>query len=299
MEKFNTEIDEIKEVEFNPLDEPVNEKKYTQANVNTAGIDMTKPIEEPKYTAPPFQKKTIPSQEKQTQEKKPPINPEMKNMPKKETEMAASQAAKMIIQGYEWMHDLANKGLVVSEKKLMRLQSEGEINLNAMIDYDNGVKMSTGDFIREYNKQVSSVLTVSQEFKDETIPVLERVLSKRGIGLTDEQYLMYLFGKDIAAKGLIFFQIKQQTNFMLENIKQASMMTQPSSVPTHSPQTQETDNMANDPIQKSKPTKVDEPYYTNIETDDEDDYIIQSKKKNSKEGEVKIIDKKPKGRPRK
>lgn len=127
------------------------------------------------------------------------------------------------MQGYEWMHDLANKGLQVSEKKLNKLQAEGEINLNAMIDYDYGKKIRAGEFFQEYNEQVKGVLKVSDEFKEETIPVLERVLAKRGVGMTDEQYLMFLFGKDIAAKSMIFFQQKAQMNYMIESIKQATM----------------------------------------------------------------------------
>jgi len=131
----------------------------------------------------------------------------------------------MIIQGYSWAHDLANKGLMISERKLNKLQEEGEINLQAMIDYDFGRKMRAGEFFQEWNSQIlkdGGVLQVSDEFKEEVTPVLERVLAKRGIGLTDEQLLMYMFGKDIAAKGLIFFQMKGQMNYMIQSIKNAT-----------------------------------------------------------------------------
>lgn len=205
---------------LNPLDEAVNEKRYTQPNVDAQNVDFNKPIEEPRFTPPPMEKRNIPTNEEPR--KREPINPEMKNIPKKETEMAASQAAALILQGYEWAHDLANKGLLVSERKLNKLQSEGEINLNAMIDYDYGQKMRAGEFFREYNQQVNGLLKVSEEFKQETKPVLERVLAKRGIGLTDEQYLIYLFGKDIAVKSMLFFQQKAQLNYMIESIKQAT-----------------------------------------------------------------------------
>jgi hypothetical protein len=141
--------------------------------------------------------------------------------------MAAAQMAKLILQGYEWGHKMANKGLQVSDKKLRKLEAEGEINLSAMITYDYGKgDITAGEFIKEYNTQVENVLIVSEEFKEEVTPVLERVLSKRGIGLTDEQYLMYLFGQDIAGKTMIFFQQKQQVNYMIEVIKEATMQQQ-------------------------------------------------------------------------
>jgi hypothetical protein len=191
-----------------------------------------------------------------------------------------------------------------------------------MIDYDNGVKISAGNFIQDYNAQVGSVLTVSQEFKDEVTPVLERVLSKRGIGLTDEQYLMYLWGKDIAAKGIIFFQMKQQTNYMLENIKQASLTQSsqprqeytppPSQPPAQEPRSPRP-TPPNDPTPKSRATNTNDAPYTNFppfETDEEineresrkdmeeeDEYIFKSKMKNQK-GKVTILESKPK-RPRK
>jgi hypothetical protein len=224
-DKFETEIiepEERKAVDFNPLDEQVNEKAYTTPNTNTQGIDLNAPIPEPRFTPPPMDKRTI-NQEQGKQPKPEPLNPEMKNLGKKDTEMAAGHMAKLIIQGYEWMHQLANKGLQVSEKKLNKLQAEGEINLNAMIDYDYGKKIRAGDFFVEYNQQVSNVLTVSQEFKDEATPLLEKVLAKRGIGMTDEQMLMFVFGKDIAAKSMIFFQQKAQMNHMLASIKEATM----------------------------------------------------------------------------
>ena len=150
-------------------------------------------------------------------------NPEMKELPIKEVEMDASQAANLILSSYEWLHTLANKGLQISEKKLNKLQAEGEINLNAMIDYDQGKKIRAGDFFHEYNEQTKDLLKVTDEFKDEVRPVLERVLAKRGVGLTDEQMLMFYFGKDIAAKTFLFMQQKTQINFMINSIKEATL----------------------------------------------------------------------------
>jgi hypothetical protein len=240
-EKFDTEIiepEEKKEIDFNPLDEAVNVKSYTKPNVNTSGVNLNAPIEEPRFNAPPIDTKRTINQEQGKQPKPEPLNPEMKNLGKKDTEMAAGHMAKLIIQGYEWMHQLANKGLQVSEKKLNKLQAEGEINLNAMIDYEMGKKIRAGDFFLEYNQQVGTVLQVSQEFKDEATPLLEKVLAKRGIGMTDEQMLMFVFGKDIAAKSMIFFQQKAQMNMMLASIKEATMGMYAQAAPPPMPKTE-------------------------------------------------------------
>jgi len=236
--KFDADFKEPEKVEavLNPLDEPVNEKRYTQPNVNTSAADLNRPIQEPSFAPPPLQAKNIASNDEPR--KREPINPEMKSIPKKETEFAAKQAAQMIIQGYEWAHGFANNGLKISERKLNQLQAEGEINLNAMISYEYGKTMRAGEFFQVYNQQVTNVLTVSDEFKEEVTPVLERVLAKRGIGLTDEQYLMYLFGKDIAAKSVLFFQHRATLNHMLETIKAASTSQYAQQAPSPQPQPQ-------------------------------------------------------------
>lgn len=250
--KFDADFKEPEKVEavLNPLDEPVNEKRYTQPNVNTSAADLNRPIQEPSFAPPPLQAKNIASNDEPR--KREPINPEMKSIPKKETEFAAKQAAQMIIQGYEWAHGFANNGLKISERKLNQLQAEGEINLNAMISYEYGKTMRAGEFFQVYNQQVTNVLTVSDEFKEEVTPVLERVLAKRGIGLTDEQYLMYLFGKDIAAKSVLFFQHRATLNHMLETIKAASTSQYAQQAPSPQPQPQR-----ERPQQRPEPTKAE------------------------------------------
>ena len=221
-------------IDINPLDEAVNEKAYSRPNFNATTEDLNKPISEPSFAPPPIQK---PQVEREDPRKREPVNPEFSGLPKKDKEMAASHMAKLILQGYEWIHDLGNKGLKVSEKKLNKLQAEGEMNLNAMIDYDYGKKMRAGDFFKEYNYQVEGILKVSDEFKEEVTPVLERVLAKRGVGMTDEQLLMFMFGKDIAAKSMMFFQQKQQLNFMIQSIKEATSSQFVQQAPPPQPQT--------------------------------------------------------------
>jgi hypothetical protein len=302
--KFDTEIitdAEVVEVDFNPLDEAVNEKKYTQPNVTATSIDINTPISEPTFTPPPFQKK-VPKPEEQ--KKREPLNSDLKDLPKKDKEMSAKAAAKMILQGYEWIHTLANKGLQVSEKKLNKLQQEGEINLNALIDYEYGKRMSAGEFFEEYNRQVEGVLVVTEEFKEEVTPVLERVLEKRGIGLTDEQTLMFMFGKDIAAKSLIFFQQRQVLNNMIENIKIATMQQQRQfqaqqqqfqpqyqpqpqyQAPQQAPQQQAPPQEPQAPIVQAEPKDAGSYEFTK---EYQEEQFVAKSKKTKKDGEVVVL----------
>jgi len=276
-------------IDINPLDEAVNEKTYSRPNFNASTEELNKPIEEPRFAPPPIQK---PEVEREDPRKREPVNPEFSGLPKKDKEMAASHMAKLILQGYEWIHDLGNKGLKVSEKKLNKLQAEGEMNLNAMIDYDYGKKMRAGDFFKEYNNQVEGILKVSDEFKEEVTPVLERVLAKRGVGMTDEQLLMFMFGKDIAAKSMMFFQQKQQLNFMIQSIKEATS-NQYVQQATPQPQPQ--------PQQESQPQAQPEPEFVPDFVPHEEEFSIVGESSNNNGNGIKpdiIVSPKRRGRPK-
>jgi len=286
--RFDTEIVEPEErknyedAQFNPLDEAVNEKTYSRPNVNTSDTDFTKPIEEPRYAPPPMERKKLYDDDPKKKEREP-VNPELRDLPKKDKELAASQMAKMILQGYSWMHDLANKGLLISEKKLAKLQEEGEINLQAMIDYEFGKKIRAGEFFQEWNGQImkdGGVLQVTDEFKEEVTPVLERVLAKRGIGMTDEQLLMFMFGKDIAAKGLIFFQMKTQMNYMIQSIKDATTGQFAPTPPPPPPPTQpQPSNFNTPPAEEATEPEVRSYFEKNTESIKPDVIVLPTKKR--------------------
>jgi hypothetical protein len=143
--------------------------------------------------------------------------------------------------------------------------------------------MRAGDFFKEYNNQVEGILKVSDEFKEEVTPVLERVLAKRGVGMTDEQLLMFMFGKDIAAKSMMFFQQKQQLNFMIQSIKEATAGQFVQQAPPPQPQPQQ-------------PKQAE----ANFEPQEEEDFSVVSESPNSGSG-IKpdlIIAPKKRGRPK-
>jgi hypothetical protein len=217
---------------YNPFIDVVNEKPYTQMSVNVGTNQIGTNIPEPIFSP-----NTISSNENPysmlnddfgssfggAQKPNAPINPAMNNLPDADSKMGAEHMAKLIVDGYEQLHQFANKGLQIPERKLRKLEAEGEIDLSVEIPYDYGKSITAGDFIKEFNEQNKDTLTVTKEFKKEVTPVLTRVLQKRGAGLTDEQYLAYLFGKDILVKGVIFNQIRGTSNDMINVIKEYTL----------------------------------------------------------------------------
>lgn len=209
--------------DYDPLGQPINEKPYTKPNVTVDPKDMMGDIPEPSFQPPPLDLGSPEFADPPTPKKEPkPFNPEMNDLPKKEKEMAASHVANMIMQGYEFMHGVANKGMMFSEKKLNKLSREGEVDFGIQIPYDyaSNDTMSAGEFIKEFNEQQKDALVVSKEFKEEVTPVLERVLKKRGVGMTDEQYLIFLFGKDIAIKSTQFIAARGQMSEIINQLKE-------------------------------------------------------------------------------
>lgn len=218
---------------YNPLQESVSVKPYTNLNVDAPPERLAQPI--PEAT---FQKNVISANERLYNTVSDEMggsgaggnaggafNPmagggQQNQVNKEDTEMAAKQLAKVVVDSYEGLHMLANRGLQFSERKLKTLQKEGAIDLSIEVPYDlSGRTMPAGEFIEELNKSNRDVLSVSPQFKKEVTPVLTRVFEKRGVGMTDEHMLLYLFGKDIAMKGALFFQVKATMNDYLEQLK--------------------------------------------------------------------------------
>jgi hypothetical protein len=209
--------------EYDPMGTPINEKPYTKPNVKINPQDLQGDIPEPSFTPPVIDlgepKLEVPPQPKKERE---PFNKEMNDLPKRDKEVAASHVASMIMQLYEGANTWANKGMVFNEKRLNKLAQEGEVDfsLRIPVDYSSNQTVTLAEFVQDFNTQQKDALVVSRQFKEEVTPILERVLKKRGIGATDEQMLVFMFGKDIAIKGSMFFAARSQMSEIIGMMKE-------------------------------------------------------------------------------
>lgn len=78
--------------------------------------------------------------------------------------------------------------------------------------------------------------------------------------MTDEQLLMFMFGKDIAAKSMMFFQQKQQLNFMIQSIKEATAGQFSAPPPPPPPPPQQTQQAPQQNFEQSQPTFEDDDF---------------------------------------
>lgn len=226
---------------FSPLQGKVTDKAYSTTPIPVSAQQISQPIPETGFVAPPPPKADdYPFAEDMKQEKKqdqpaaakprPPdqFSAQIADLPPKEKQDAAEKLAETVLRAYGKAHQIANNMLKISDRKIFKLQTKGEIDLKIPIPYTQGDSVPLGEFIKEYNKQVSDTLTIDPEWRAAVKPVLTRVLAKYGHGLSDEHQLLYLVAEDLITKVSIFAAMKRQTSDVLEFAKtQTAEMKKP------------------------------------------------------------------------
>lgn len=236
--------------EYSPFGDNVQQRSYTQSNNAASAEQVGGYIPEPQYVPQDVNLREDPyalitgsgaTRGGGSTQAPPPINPAMNDLSDQDKKLGAEHLAKLCVDGYEQLHVFGNKYLQFDQRKLRKLQSEGEIDLSSEIPYEDGRTMSGYEFVQAFNEQSKDTLTVSREFKKEVTPVLTRVLEKRGAGLTDEQYLGFLVAKDVAVKLVIVSQMRSAMNDIIDMMKDAKREgapTQPKPQPTQPQPTQ-------------------------------------------------------------
>jgi hypothetical protein len=206
---------------FNPFDEPVIEREYTKPQVSY-DPNTIQDIPEPTYQQPNLDKlqdDDYAEEEEEAKPKKKPkkgfgsddpfVNQELEEYDKKDSEEASSQLVDTFLDGYKVAHTIGARYFTIGEEEIVKKAIKGELNPDMRIPISQTQTISCREFIGEYNKQVAEVLVVDEEFVEKVRPVMIRVFSSRGYGMTDEQYLMFAFGKDIVSKGAQLFTFKK------------------------------------------------------------------------------------------
>ncbi len=230
-------------VNYNPLADNVEEKDYQRANI--AGAQRLPEIEEPTFVPPSLED----------------IRPEMfggsdgededeifgkeriNDLPKGDKKKAAKQMAEMVLEGYSSICSFAGNFANMNEGQLLQMQTEGKIDLQMPIPVSPQERVGVVDFVQSYNSQIDEAMEVTDEFKDNVRDPMTRIFEKKGVGMTDEQFLLVMFGKDIITKTATTIALKRQLTRTLELVydqyQQAGSMPPPPPVtPPPAPQPQ-------------------------------------------------------------
>jgi hypothetical protein len=199
---------------YNPLGQNVEDKQYTRANIKVSG-DLP-PISEPQFAPPSLTELDLTEDEEEEAEDPLFGKQDTNDLPPKEKQQAAEQLVELVLQGYAALHTFGHRFAVISESNLLEKQAKGDIDLRMHIPISETQSIGVADFVESYNKEVTETLTLDDDFKESVRPVMERIAAKKGYGLSDEQFLLVMFGKDIIQKTAGVISLKNQLNKTLK-----------------------------------------------------------------------------------
>lgn len=210
--------------DYNPFAESVVERDYATPKPASGLVDE---IEEPSFVPPSYEDIISDRQEAEAMGANDSFdnpfdnpNPAMNDLDNKDKKIACESLVDTVLDAYEQAHKYAQYVVKVDEETLMQKQAQGKLDLSMTIPVtETGDTMSVAEFVAQYNEQSANALQYDKEFGYKVRPAMIRVFMKRGWGMTDEQFLLYMFGKDIAIKVGIMFQLKKTINGTLDTLE--------------------------------------------------------------------------------
>jgi len=210
---------------FTPFEEDVVTRSYNVDSNQGAIADAPEPIftNNISLDEEPISQNTQGQGQEQKQEPKgnPITNDDFNELDNKDKKLAAKQLASGILDGYEQLHLLGRHFAKYDESKLAKAVRDGEIDPEMSIPVDaEGTRLTAPQFIETFNSSADQAISYDPEFGEKVRPALERVLIKKGWGMTDEQYLLMMFAKDIAIKTTMIIGLKKQANTFMQEFKE-------------------------------------------------------------------------------
>ena len=252
-ETFNTTEPQVEIIDdFSPLDAPVKQRTYTQHHI--ADTQVFEDLQEPSFQPPSYNDF---DEEGAEAEPERPFNQSYSELDGKEKTMGAKMMAEMTLDLYEKGCGFLGKLPEISEGKLDRLIAEGEIDPSIEIPTEAG-SLGVKEFAREYNDSIKDAFSVSDEFKEKVKPPLERVFKKRGIGMTDEQLLMYYFATDFGAKGVQAFMLRKTANGILDSLRENTLAIREQNTYNRTPKPTAETEVKQEPVQTQSSSEFTE-----------------------------------------
>jgi len=212
--------------DYNPFSESVIEREYSTPKVASGVVED---IDEPQFIPPSYEDIVSGGDSGEmggdSEEAGSPFdnpNPAFNDLENKDKKIACESMVDTCLDAYEQLHKYAQFVVKVDEEELLQKHQAGKIDLNEVIPIsENGDTMTISEFMQQYNQQGQEALSYDKEFGYKVRPAMVRVFMKKGWGMSDEQYLMYMFGKDLAVKVGIMYQLKKTINSTLETLEKA------------------------------------------------------------------------------
>lgn len=164
-----------------------------------------------------------PKREKQKQQQRQePLNPAFDDMSSGKKKRSTKKFAKYIV---ETICMLAERGFIwyatkdINEAKLTEYELNGEMNLNLLINLENGQEATIKQFFTLQCDQAEQLAKFEQEKKDDLAEALAEVLLEKGVGPTPSQELMLIAAQVFGEKVLMLMTIKSQQNSLMAQLR--------------------------------------------------------------------------------
>lgn len=232
-----------------PISDPVVERTYNQVKVDPTIGD----IEEPDYSnAIPTYADEEPEKviEKEPSPFENVTNPAMEDLDAKDKKVASEQLVDTVLEAYQMGGKLFQKLFSLDESKVQENVINGKIDLGIKVPLSETVQMNALEYVQSHNQTIDEEMAYDPEFGEKVKPAMVRVFQKKGWGVTDEQYLIGAFAKDLGTKAMVGFSLKKQGNQIIKHFM--SMSQQQQAQPQ--PEVYEPDTMEK-PQPKKKPKK--------------------------------------------
>jgi hypothetical protein len=224
---------------FNPLQESVQQRDYSAPQIAQGDIP---PLEEPQFMRKGFDQikaeqsggiGTPPSSGGSSSGASAPQmnndpmnnpNPAFNELEDKEKKKASEQMVDAVLDTYDTLKGLSAKLGQMDEKKVRKMIEEGKIDKNRRITIDEyGNNVGIMEFVQNYNAQVAQAVEPDPSFRKSVRPAMTRVFMKKGWGMTDEQYLLFAFGKDLTITGVTLIGMKKGIKDILTNLQEEQL----------------------------------------------------------------------------
>lgn len=216
---------------FNPLGDTPIERDYATPKIEQG---FTEDLEEPTFHIKSFDeiKKESPNQQSvpsssngqpMVQSNDPLMNPNpaMNELEDKDKLLASEQMVDAVLDTYDTICTFGTAIGKVKEQEVQNAIDEGRINPSRRLTVDEqGNSVSVMEFVRGYNEQVTEAVKPDPAFRKRVKPPMVRIFAKRGWGMTDEQFVLFAFGKDISMKAITLFSMKKGMKDILSRLEE-------------------------------------------------------------------------------
>lgn len=147
---------------------------------------------------------------------------EQQDLPPNQKAQASRDLAKFLVSAYaDNIPTLFSMLVKVPEDKLTRMYNTGEIDPNLVINAPP-LQVTVAEYFKIFNSQADDAFVVTDEWKMEILPHVEKVMMENNWGITSKQVIMFMLGQNMIQNGLSAMKLRSDLKNMMEFLKETT-----------------------------------------------------------------------------